>query len=167
MRLILECSAKLQHIMKTTSYIITASFLLVLSAVAGTISKVVPDRQKATITAQLDKGQELLVFIGEESLGWSSSQAKAAAITATVEASNEIKLDDGSLGKGFIFRTSAGTTYVAITPGGPVPFGDLEFRAGSKVDTKDGIYTFADIRKKDGTLVPVSIRVRQVQVHAK
>jgi len=153
--------------MKTTIHTITALLLLTLSARAGAISKVHTDKQSVTIEARLDAQQELRVFIGDESLGWSASSPKAAAVTATVEASTQIRLDDGSLGKGFIIRAVGGTTYVAITPGGPVPFGELVFRTDSKVSAKDGIYTFADIHKPDGALVPVSVRVRTVQPHAK
>ena len=152
--------------MKTTIHAITALLLLTLSARAGAISKVHTEKHRATIEARLDAQQELRVFIGDESLGWSASQPKAAAVTATVEASSQIRLDDGSLGKGFIFRASGSTASVAITPSGPVPFGELVFRHDSKVAAKDGTYTFADIRKPDGTLVPVSIRVRRVQPHA-
>ena len=43
-------------------------------------------------------------------------ESKAGPVTATVEASSQIRLDDGSLGKGFIFRAGGGTIYVAITP---------------------------------------------------
>jgi hypothetical protein len=153
--------------MKTTIHAITALLLLTISARAGAISKVHTDKQKATIDARLDAGQELRVFIGDESLGWSASQPKAAAVTAIIEASSQIRLDDGSLGRGFTFRAGGSTTYVAITPGGTVPFGELVFRTESKVSAKDGIYTFADIRKPDGTLVPVSVRVRTGQSHAK
>lgn len=154
-------------IMKTIIHSIAGLLLLTLSAGAGVISKVQTDKQRATIDARLDAGEELRVFIGDESLGWSASQAKPGAITATIEASSKIRLDDGSLGTGFTFRTGGGTAYVAITPGGPVPFGELVFRTDKKVSVKDGIYTIADIRTRDGVLVPVSVRVRKAQPHAK
>src|SRR5688572_3468953 len=102
--------------MKTTLHTLSALLLLTLPAGAGEISKVHTDRQMATIEAQLDAGQELRVFIGDESLGWSVAQPKAAAVTATVEASSRIRLDDGSLGSGFTFRAAGSTTHVAMTP---------------------------------------------------
>ena len=145
---------------------ITALVILTVSAQAGEISKVNTDRQRATIEARVDAGQELRVFIGDGSLGWSVSQpTKAAALTAMVEASSQIRLDDGSQGKGFIFRVGGNTIYVAITPGGPVPFGEFILRDDRKVSSKNSIFTFADIRKPDGTLVPVSVRIRTVQSH--
>jgi hypothetical protein len=151
--------------MKTTIHTITALLLLKLSATAGTISEVRTDKQTATIGAQLDAGEELLVFIGHESLGWSGSPNKKA-VTATVKASSEIRLDDGSLGRGFTFRVGASTHYVAMGASGPVPFGDLVFRVNNNISAKDGIYTFADIRKPDGKLVPVSVRVRTAKPDA-
>ena len=154
-------------IMKTTIHSIVGLLLLTLSAGAGVISKVHTDKQRATIDARLDAAEELRVFIGDESLGWSASQSKPAAITATIEASSKIRLDDGSLGTGFTIRTGGSTTYVAITPSGPVPFGELVFRTDKKISAKDGIYTFADIHTRDGVLVPVSVRVRKAQPHAK
>jgi serine/threonine protein kinase len=131
---------------------------------AGGISKVQMEAQKATINAEVDAGQELLVFIGDGTLGWTFSQPGAAAVTATVEPSSGLRLDDGSLGKGFVIRTSGGVANVAITPGGPVPFGEFVIRPASAVSSSDGIYTVADIHQPDGTRVPVSVRIRAKQV---
>ncbi len=128
---------------------------------AGVISKVRTEKGKATIEAQLDRQQELRVFVGEESLGWSVPAPKAGgAVTLVVEASNQIRLADGSLGVGLIMQSGGSTTFVAMTPGGPVPFGELEFRENRNITDEGGTYTFADIRKADGTLVPVSVKVR-------
>jgi hypothetical protein len=151
--------------MKITIHMVTASVLLTLSANAGAISKVHTEKGKATIEARLDTKEEMRLFVGDESLGWSVLQSKPGAVTATVEASTQIRLEDGSLGKGFIYRASGATSYVAMTPGGPIPFGELVFRDNSKVSAKDGTYTFADVRKPDGALVPVSIRVRPAPVN--
>ena len=143
---------------------ITALILLTLSAQAGVISSVRTDKQRATIEARVDAQQELLVFIGDESLGWSAAQPTAEkTITAIVKTSSQIRLEGGSKGKGFTFQVGGSTAYVAITPDGPVPFGEFVIRADSKVASKNGTFTFADIRKPDNTLVPVSVRVRTVQ----
>ena len=142
-----------------------------VAAVMGAVLKVQTDRRSATIAAQVDAGEELLIYVGDESLGWASSASKAATITATVEASSGFRLDDGSLGQGFIIRTfgttASSTVNVSITPGGPVPFGTLVFRANDAVSSQNGIFTFADIQMPDGTLVPISVRVRKGQPHAK
>jgi hypothetical protein len=102
-----------------------------------------------------------VVFAGQESLGWSVYESQAGPVTATVEASSQIRLDDGSVGKGFILRAGGSTVNVAITPGGPVPFGELVFRLDRNITARDGVHTFADIRQPDGTLVPVSITLRR------
>lgn len=108
--------------MKTTFHTITALILLALSAMAGPLLKVRTEKQRAIIDAQVQPNMELRVFVGDESLGWSATgPQKGVAASATVEASSEIRLDDGSLGKGFIFRAGGSTAYVAITRGGPVP----------------------------------------------
>jgi tRNA A-37 threonylcarbamoyl transferase component Bud32 len=143
---------------------LAASAVMEQKLVRGAVSKVETDRRSATITAQVGAGEELLVFIGDESLGWASSAPEAATVTVTVEASSELQLEDGSLGQGFIIRsvgiTTSSKVNVAITPDGPVPFGTLAFRANDAVSSKDGILTFADIHKPDGTRVPVSVKVR-------
>ncbi|MBI1839757.1 MAG: hypothetical protein HYR88_02755 [Verrucomicrobia bacterium] len=153
--------------MKATIHTITTLLLLTLSAMAGPFLKVRTERQRAIIDAQVPPNMELRLFVGDDSLGWSAAvPQRGVAVSATVEGSHEIRLEDGSLGKGFIFRAGGSTTYVAITPGGPVPFGEFIIRDDSKVTRNDGTATFADIRKPDGMLVPVSIGVRTVQPHA-
>jgi serine/threonine protein kinase/formylglycine-generating enzyme required for sulfatase activity len=135
----------------------------------GTITSVRTDGQKATVTARLGDGQELLVFVGQEKLGWSVGGIPRAAsmsetIIETVESSSQMRLEDGSFGKGLVLRTvlrtGTDTAYVAITPDGPVPYGEVVFRDNPAITVADGVFTFADIRQPDGTLVPVSARVR-------
>ena len=60
---------------------------------AGAVWRVRTEARQATIEAQVNAGEELLVFIGDESPGWASSTPKAAAVTATVAASDELRLD--------------------------------------------------------------------------
>jgi len=130
----------------------------------GTIASVRFDGQKATITARLGESRELLVFVGEERVGWRVQQPNPAVpVTETVEASDRIRLEDGSYGKGFVFRSAKSTTYVAITPAGPVPFGELVFRDNPAIAETNGVFTFADIRQADGRMVPVSACVRDAQ----
>jgi len=117
---------------------------------------------KAYIRAELDDLHELRLSIGSDALGWSARQTGSTSVTATLEASDQIKLDDGSMGHGLIFQAWSVRHYIAITPDGPVPFGEMVFRENTNVTEKDGTFTFADIRQADGTLIPVSIRVRSV-----
>ena len=147
--------------MKTMQIItIVTSTLLMLTQTAGAagITAVRTDKGRAVIEAELDPSTMLRVFVGQESPHWTTWVNKVTNLTATVEASSQIRLQDGSFGKGFIFRCYATIQYVAITQDGPVPFGELTFRDNEKVSRSGGIFTFADIRKSDGTLVPVSVR---------
>lgn len=124
--------------------------------------------RRATLDAQVGAGEELWVFIGDPSLGWSASQPSSGRLKATFKASTEIRLEDGTLGRGFVFRSAGGVAHVAITPDGPVPFGEIVFRPDDEIIVDDGTVTFADIRKPDDTLVPVSVLIREKQppIHA-
>lgn len=130
--------------------------------ILGGISSVRTDAKKATIDVQLALGQGLLLTIGDDSLKWTMPAPRTGVTRATVEASNQIRLDDGSLGKGFVFKGGNGTVYVAMTPEGPVPFGELIFRDNNRISHTDGIHTFADIHQTDGKPIPVSIRVSPI-----
>ncbi len=124
------------------------------------VSEVRCEGSKAYIRAELDDLHDLHLFIGRDTLGWSARQAGSTSLTATLEASDQIKLDDGSMWHGLIFQAWSVRHYIAITPDGPVPFGEVVFRENTNVTENEGTFTFADIRQADGTLIPVSIRVR-------
>lgn len=115
---------------------------------------------KAYIRAECDDLHDLLLFIGSDALGWSAQQTGSTSVTATVEASNQMSLADGSLGSGLIFQAWGIRHNIAITPDDPVPYGEVVFRPNSRITNENGTFTFADIRQANGTLVPVSIRVR-------
>ena len=115
---------------------------------------------KASIRAELDDLHELHLFIGSEALGWSAQQTGSTSVIATVEASSQLKLADGSLGSGLVFQAWGVRHNIAINPDGPVPYGEVVFRPNSRITNENGTFTFADIRQAKGTLVPVSIRVR-------
>jgi hypothetical protein len=148
-------------LMKTMQIItIVTSTLMMFTHTAGAagITAVRTDKGRAVIEVELDPSTGLRVFVGQESPHWTTWVNKVTNLTATVEASSQIRLQDGSFGKGFIFRCYATIQPVAITQDGPAPFGELTFRDNEKVSRSGGIFTFADIRKSDGTLVPVSVR---------
>ena len=126
------------------------------------ITEVRCEGQKAIISAELDSEHGLRLFIGNEALGWTSSHTGSGPVTATVEASDEIKVADGSSVRGLVFLAWGVRHNIAITPNGSVPYGEVVFRADSRITKENGTFTFADIRQSDGTLVPVSIHVRTV-----
>jgi predicted Ser/Thr protein kinase len=115
---------------------------------------------KAYVQAELDDRHDLHLFIGNDALGWSAQQTGSTSVTATVEASSQIKMEDGSMGRGLIFQAWGSRHYIAISPEGPVPHGEVVFRTNPMITQKDGTFTFADIRQANGMLIPVSIRVR-------
>jgi len=117
---------------------------------------------KAYIRAELDDLHDLRLTIGSDALGWSSQYTGSTSVTATVEAYSQIKMEDGSMGRGLIFQAWGTRHYIALTPEGSVPYGEVVFRSNSLITQKDGTFTFADIRQTNGTLIPVSIRVRPV-----
>jgi hypothetical protein len=63
--------------MKITLHTITALLLLTLPAMAGPFLKVRTEKQRAIIEAQVHPDQELRVFVGDESLGWSATGPQA------------------------------------------------------------------------------------------
>ena len=126
----------------------------------NTVSTVRCTVDKATVDYEVDDAHEIVLFVGTEALGWSSWHAGTYTGRATVEASDRLQMEDGSLGRGFIFQTRGARHYVAITPDGPVPFGELVFRPDAESTQEAGIFTFADIHQTDGTRVPISVRVR-------
>ncbi len=142
----------------------TAVVATVLAGAASPngVSEVRCDGRKASIQAELDNLHDLRLFIGSDALGWSFQHTGSTSVTATVEASSQIKMEDGSMGRGLIFQAWGSRAYIAITPEGPVPYGEVVFRQNSRITNDNGNFTFADIRQSDGTLVPVSIRVRPV-----
>jgi len=61
-----------------------------------------------------------------------------------------------------IFQAWGTRHYIAITPGGPVPYGEVVLRPNSGITNENGTFTLADIRQTNGALIPVSICVRPV-----
>ena len=113
---------------------------------------------------------------------WGDKAQSAGAFKAVVELSDKILMSDGKFATGFIYSVAVSEgaatekqsligsmIYVPIPKtgslqdflarslaGDAMPFGELSLREESKVVRKDGVVTFADIKKGDGTLVPVS-----------
>ncbi len=115
---------------------------------------------KAIIRAECDDLHVLRLFFGNDNLGgWSAGHAGGITNPATVEASDQLKLEDGSLGRGLVFRTRSAVANIAITPDGPAPYGAVVFRPTAAIVNENDTFTFADLRQTNGTLIPVSIRV--------
>ena len=86
-----------------------------------------------------------------------------------IEKSDEIALENGGKGRGFLIRSGPGgdsdraksAVNVAMEPGGSVPAGELVFRTGDiRVTDNATRITFADIVTPDGRRIPMTARVR-------
>ena len=149
--------------------VFTGFVLRRLTAKVETVRQESPNRvlevrcegRKADIQAELDDRHDLHLSIGNDALGWSSQHTGSTSVTATVEASSQIKMADGSIGRGLVFQAWGSRHYIPITPEGPVPYGEVVFRPNSRAN-ESGSFTFADIRQANGTLIPVAIGVRPV-----
>ena len=94
------------------------------------------DGPKAYIRAELDDLHDLHLFIGSDALGCSAQQTGSTSVTATVD---QIKMEDGSMGHGLVFQAWGVSHYIAITPEGPVPYGEVVFRTNPMITQKAGI----------------------------
>ncbi len=147
--------------MKSIIHSVAALLLLIATASAGTITKVSTAGQKATINANVGAGEELRVFVGDEGTGWSASTGVPKVMQITMEASDQVMLDDGGKGKGFILTMGPNNVFhVPIVKNGQVPFGELVIRPSNAILNQNGVWSFADIRLPDGKLVPISVKVR-------
>ena len=127
---------------------------------ANSVLEVSSVGQKAHIRAELDDLHELRLFIGSDALGWSARRTGSTSVMATVEASGQVKLADGSSESGLVFQAWSVRHNIAMSPDGPVPYGEVVFRPTSRITNENGTFTFADIRQANGTLVPISVCVR-------
>lgn len=162
-----------------TGYHSTCSVLLVVVCVTGCNrsaqdTAVGPNsRQQAiAVTHIADKEVvfEILVedtktfsfYVGEKK--WSSSPVgNGKKVLVTLEVSNQIQLQDGSMGHGMIYTKSTGgvsnKTYLAVTENGSLPYGEVTVRdVDAIIETTDNV-TCADIVKQDGSRIPISLRL--------
>ena len=104
----------------------------------------------------------LSLYLGEKK--WSSSPVgNGKEVLATLEVSNQIQLEDGSMGHGMIYTKStrgvSNKTFLAVTENGNLPYGEVTIRADDAIiETTDNV-TCADIVKQDGSRIPISLRL--------
>ena len=79
---------------------------------------------------------------------------------ATLEVSDQIRLEGGALGHGMIFSRRGVKQFVAITKDGQIPYGKVKIReTGAIVRTPDAIIV-ADIEATDGSRTPISLKLQ-------
>jgi hypothetical protein len=156
------------------------SVLLVVVYITGCKSDAGPDRtgldvkqQPISVTQMSDRRvvleiltddmKMLSLYVGEKKWG-SSPVGNGKKAIATLEASNQIKMDDGSMGYGIIYTNSVGgvsvTQYLAVTRNeGDLPYGEVTFRhAEAIVKTLDSVIC-GDIVRPEGKNVPISLKL--------
>ncbi len=114
-----------------------------------------------------DESHEIIVTIAkpEKPLEWQFGY-RNGDFSVSVETSNDMTLEGGAKGKGFVItKTQATGKSVAnvATEGEPVA-GVFAVRPAAGCETKDGVFTFADVTLADGTKCAVSIRLTQKKV---
>jgi len=132
------------------------------------IDRVKTENDRAVIEGHIGGDDTLVLQIGrkEDKLRSVTWRKDAGPFVAVVESSSRLTLEDGSFGEGFIFTRGGATSYVSIKKTGPGLSGSLRFRDQTEVVTKDGVVTFADVVKSDGTSLPVTIRIEKTTKQA-
>jgi hypothetical protein len=134
---------------------------------AQSLNRVVEVRNggpKTAIRAELDDAHELCLMTGGMPLGSPARQPGSTSAVATVEVSSALRFADGNQwGRELIFEAWGVRRTNAINTGSPNPYDrPVGLRPNGGITCQNGIFTFADIRQTNGTLVPVSVCVRPV-----
>ena len=132
------------------------------STSAGETDMSIGDRSDSSIEVSIIPSDEssLSLYFGDKK--WGSGLVKAGEKTvATVEASDQIELENGGKGEGIVFTTArggiTGKQYLHLASDGELPSGDLIVRKEDNiVQTADKVVV-ADLRLSDGASVPVSL----------
>jgi hypothetical protein len=129
--------------------------------------------QKAMTVTHISDNRVVLEILTEEktmlslyvdTTKWGSGPVGNGKKTlATLEVSNQIKLEDGSMGHGMIYTRStegvSGKQFLAITKNGDLPYGKVTIRNADNINETPESVTCADIVKSDGSQVPISFRL--------
>jgi hypothetical protein len=115
------------------------------------------------VKGRTDTSHELVVRIDRDGkpLEWRSG-GQGDSFEVAVHVLDEVPLDGGKTGHGFVVTTKVGTaaagshTDVANVPLGGDLAGAFAIRAKADMVTKDGVTTFADVTLKGGKKLPVS-----------
>ena len=128
---------------------------------AERITRVYNDGQQIVVEGQLNTPHDLLLTTNQGQPCWTSSvDPKTGTFKAFIKPSQQIPFGNGSFGRGFIFKGSGGQANIAITKGGPMPYGAFILRDNNKLTQQEGIFTVADIKQGNGTLLPVCIQLK-------
>ena len=113
-------------------------------------------RVEVSITPVNDKS--LSLYIGNKH--WASGLVKKTKTTlAVLELSDQIKLEDGTLGYGMVFAWDGSKQFLAIVPDGVIPYGKVVIKeVDTIVQTADKLIV-ADLEAANGTTHPISLKL--------
>ena len=136
------------------------------------------EKQMIRVAGEADSDHELVLRVEKtkrtKQLEWTSDLD--GTFDAELSSTDKLSLGGGKFGKGIVFKVqhvggSGGTFNIAMSGRDPVPDGSVRFRP-RKSAAKDlpaikqvgEVLTVADIVCDDGTLIPLTILVRERQI---
>ena len=123
---------------------------------------VVSQKTGQRVVIETNSAKATSLYIGDNK--WGSSRIRnGEKALVTLELSDQIRLEDWSLGHGMIFAKGTGDSinkqFLAITKQGGLPYGRATMRdIDAFVKTHNSV-TCADIKQADGSLIPISLRL--------
>jgi hypothetical protein len=113
-------------------------------------------RVEVSITPVNDKS--LSLYIGNTN--WASGLVKENKTTlAVLELSDQIALEDGTLGYGIVFTRDGSKHFLAIVPDGVVPYGKVVIREKDAIVEASDNIVVADLEAENGTKLPISLKL--------
>ena len=119
--------------------------------------------EKVDVEVLTDGAKMVSLYIGDKKWGSSGPAGVGKKALASLEVSDQIRMEDGSVGYGMVVTTGGGggssKQFLAMGEDGPAPHGKVKIRAAAAVVQSADVVTVADIETPDGSLVPVSFRI--------
>ncbi|MBT3381479.1 MAG: RNA polymerase sigma factor [Lentisphaerae bacterium] len=118
--------------------------------------------RKIDVAVPIGDAARVSLYVGDKR--WAGGPAgNDDKALVSLEVSDRIRLEDGSMGYGMVFtrRTAVGAVKqsLVIAEDGPLPYGQVRIRAAETVVKTADIVPLADIETPDGRRVPVSLRL--------
>lgn len=118
--------------------------------------------KKVEVEILTEGTKRLSLYVGDKKWG-SGPVADDKKALATLEASDQMRLEHGSVGHGIILKRSVGGVsskqFLAITEDGQLPYGKVKIRDAEAIAKTVHVVTLADIERPDGSRVPISLRL--------
>ena len=113
---------------------------------------------KIDVAIHAESTKTLALYIAERN--WASGPVgEGENAVATLEVSNQIRLEGGGLGHGMIFGRRASKQFLAITKDGQIPYGKVKIRETGAISRTPDAIIVADIEAMDGSRTPISLKL--------